>query len=160
MTDKENNKAKLDVKVNEKKWGKTLMKAGWTVIPNTIIERQKALGLKPIDMNIIMHLVSYWWTDEKRPRPSKKTIAEACGVSPRTIQRHIAELEGLGFIKREIRCIPNSKNNTNIYHLDGLIKEAIPYAEEKIEEIKKHKKENDERISRKRHVRVKKNKDD
>jgi hypothetical protein len=68
-----------DVRVNEKKWSKVLMDAGWTAMPSVIIERQKALGLDSLDMNIILHLASYWWTRDNKPHPSKTTIAEPWG---------------------------------------------------------------------------------
>lgn len=35
------------VKVNVKKCGRLLIEAGWTLVPNTFIERQKKLGLDP-----------------------------------------------------------------------------------------------------------------
>lgn len=46
---------------NEKKWTKPLLDAGWTMLPNVIFERQQALGLDAIDINILLHLASYWW---------------------------------------------------------------------------------------------------
>ena len=45
-----------NLRTNEKKWSKPLMAAGWNVIPNIIIEKQEALGLDALDMNIILHL--------------------------------------------------------------------------------------------------------
>lgn len=45
------------LKTNEAKWGKTLMDAGWCAVPNTIIERQQAIGLDATDMNILLSLV-------------------------------------------------------------------------------------------------------
>lgn len=47
---------------NEKKWGPDLMKAGWTVLPNMIFMRQRALGLDSMDINILLILLSHWWT--------------------------------------------------------------------------------------------------
>ena len=86
-------KAKLPdanaVKQNEKKWTQTLMKAGWSAIPNIIIEKQRALGLDALDINILLHLIQYWWLEENVPRPAVGTIAEALGVTPRTIQKRI-----------------------------------------------------------------------
>lgn len=122
-----------ELKANEKKWTKALMDAGWTVLPNVLIERQKALGLDPLDMNILMHLASFWWHSSNKPHPSKKTIAEAIGVDPRTVQRRIARLEADGLIKREERRISNVGSKSNIYHLDGLIEAAKPFAKEMIE---------------------------
>jgi len=122
------------LKVNEKKWSPTLMKAGWTALPNVLFERQKALGLDAIDINIILHIASYWWTQEGKPHPSKKTIATAMGIEPRTVQRRIARLEAAKLIRREERRSTGNVSQTNIYHLDGLIAAAKPYALEKIQE--------------------------
>lgn len=65
------------------KWGKTLTKAGFTALPNIIFERQHALGLDALDLNILLHLAGYWWHPEDLPRPSKNTLAKAIGVHSR-----------------------------------------------------------------------------
>ena len=49
---------------NERKWCKDLMDAGWTAFPSVIIERQGVLGLDALDVNILLHLASYWWTKD------------------------------------------------------------------------------------------------
>lgn len=121
------------LKVNEAKWTKKLMDAGWTVVPNVFLERQKALGLDPVDINVLMHLFSYWWTPGSKPHPSKKTIADAMGIDPRTVQRHIARLEKAGLVKREERRISKVGSKPNIYHFDGLIEAAQPFAKEMLE---------------------------
>jgi predicted transcriptional regulator len=123
------------LRVNEKKWSRELMSVGWTVIPNVIFERQQALGLDPLDVNILLHLASYWWTPEGKPHPSKRTIATAIGVDPRTVQRRIAQLEAGGLIRREQRREVGKGSKSNIYHFDGLIDAAKPYALEKAEEL-------------------------
>src|SRR6516165_65006 len=120
-----------EIRVNEKKWTPTLWRAGWTALPNVIFERQRALGLDALDINIVLHLASRWWRKGSNPFPSKVTIAKAINVDPRTIQRHIARLEKAKLIRREQRRTKDG-SKTNIYHLDGLIKEATPFAEEKI----------------------------
>ena len=121
------------LKLNEKKWSKELMAAGWTVIPNVILERQKAFGFDALDINILMHLAMFWWHPENKPHPSKKTIAAALGVAPRTVQRRIAQMEADGFLKREERRISNVGSKSNVYHFDGLIKEAKPFAKEMVQ---------------------------
>lgn len=140
-----------NVKVNVKKWGRVLIDAGWTLVPNTFIERQKKLGLDPLDFNILLHLMSYWWEPGNKPRPSKTTIAKAVGRDPRTVQRRIASLEKQGLIRRERRDGPGRGTQTNRYHLDGLIKAAIPLAEETLQE-RKEKKEKTGRMGRLRIV--------
>lgn len=138
------------LKTNELKWSKQLMAAGWTAVPTVFIERQKALGLDAVDINILMHLAAYWWTADTKPHPSKATIADALQITPRSVQRRIARLEKDGFVRREERRIPGKGSKTNIYHLDGLIKAAGPYAQEKIEDIAKKAEAKAERIKRKR----------
>lgn len=124
-----------DLRTNERKWSKPLMDAGWTALPSVIIENQKQLGLNPLDLNIVLYLASKWWTPEGKPFPSKSTMAKAMDVHPRTIQKHVAALEGAGYIRREERRTETG-SKTNVYHLDGLIKAAKPFAEEKLAEMK------------------------
>lgn len=135
MATKKQTNSSADLRTNEKKWTKPLMDAGWTALPSVIIENQKQLGLNPLDLNIIVYLASKWWTAEGKPYPSKNTMAKAMDVHPRTIQKHIAALEAAGYIRREERR-SEVGSKTNIYHLDGLIKAAKPFADEKVAEIK------------------------
>lgn len=134
MADKPKHTEADQLRVNEKKWTPALMAAGWTVLPNVIFERQQALGLDALDINIILHIASYWWNEGGKPHPSKVTIAKAIGVDPRSVQRRIADLEAAKLIRREERRISGTGSKTNIYHLDGLIEAATPYAKEKLEE--------------------------
>ena len=139
------------LKRNEQKWTPTLMEAGWTVLPTVFLEKQDALGLDPIDVNILLQLARFWWYSDNPPHPSKRTIAECIGVDPSTVRRHIASMEEAGFIKRKARY--NSKSGgqeTNTYHFDGLIKEATPYAQELIETRAERQKEDRGRHKRKK----------
>ncbi len=135
MTTKKQTGSNADLRTNEKKWSKLLMDAGWTALPSVIIENQRQLGLTPLDLNIVLYLASKWWTAEGKPFPSKSTMARAMDVHPRTIQKHVAALEAAGYIRREERRT-DVGSKTNIYHLDGLIKAAKPFAEEKVAEMK------------------------
>ena len=136
------------LKVNELKWGKPLMDAGYTIIPSTILERQQALGLDPTDVNILLHLARHWWEKDNVPHPSKKSIAAAVGLDPRTVQRRIAAMERGGLIRREERRTASNTSKTNLYHFDGLVQAATPYAEEALEERERRRKEDIERIIR------------
>ena len=141
------NSAKL--RANEKKWGKTLMDSGWTVIPSIILEKQAALGLDALDINILMHLLIYWWEADNHPHPSKDTIAKALGVSTKTVQRHIAGMEKAGFVKRIPQYNSAGGQWNNRYSFDGLIKYATGYAGEKLGQREKHKAERKELRTRK-----------
>jgi DNA-binding transcriptional regulator YhcF (GntR family) len=135
---------------NEEKWSKPLMAAGWNAIPSIIIEKQEALGLDAIDMNIIIHLSNYWWRAGNLPYPSVATIAKAIGVKPRTVQKRVAALNALGLLSRTERRNTRYGSDTNLYGFDGLIKAARPYAEEKLAERAKKEQDEKDRIARKK----------
>ncbi len=120
------------LRTNEKKWSPEVMQAGWVAFPSILLEKQQAIGLTPTDVNIILYLLSYWWTAENKPYPSKASIAKAIGVEPRTVQRRIAALEKAGLIWREERRTSKNGSDTNRYHFDGLIEAAKRFAQEKI----------------------------
>ncbi|WLS11929.1 HTH domain-containing protein (plasmid) [Shinella sumterensis] len=138
------------LKQNEKKWTPTMMKAGWSAFPNIIIEKQRALGLDAMDMNILLHLVQYWWLEENVPHPSVATIADAIGVTPRAIQKRITALQAAGLITREERRHSKFGSQTNLYRFDGLIKACLPFAEEKIAAAKKKAEDEKDRVKRKK----------
>jgi predicted transcriptional regulator len=138
------------VRVNEKKWTKTLWAAGWSGVPNIIIEKQAALGLDPIDMNIILHLTQYWWRADNPPSPSVQTIAKALNLGVRTIQKRIKGLHDLGLLERIERRETKFGSQTNLYRLDGLIAAATPYAVEKLQEIEAKKELKKARLARKK----------
>lgn len=135
---------------NEAKWSKPLMAAGWNAIPSIIIEKQEALGLDAIDMNIVVHLSNYWWRADNLPCPTVATIAKAVGVKPRTIQKRIKALDELGLLRRVERRKTRYGSDTNLYSFEGLIKAALPYAEEKIAERKKREEAEKDRLARKK----------
>jgi DNA-binding transcriptional MocR family regulator len=126
------------------------MDAGWTVIPSVILDRQQALGLEPVDVNILLHLAKYWWEKERLPYPSKKAIAECMGVSESTVQRRIAAMERDGLIERKPRY--SGKHNgqmSNEYDLTGLIKGSTPYAKEALKARESRRKADAARRTRK-----------
>lgn len=122
----------------EGKWGKKVIASGYTSVPDVIIKHQQRLKLKPLDLNVLIHLLSYWWTAPNLPRPSKKTLAAAVGVDPSTIRRCLQKLEKAGYLKRiEHRKAYGSRPNR--YNLQGLVNAIQPLAEEELEEIRKKK---------------------
>jgi predicted transcriptional regulator len=127
---------------NEQKWTPALWDAGWTALPNVIIEHQRALGLKPVDLNILLHLCRYWWTSDNLPHPSKRTIAECMNVDISTIRRRIAGMERRGLIQRVSRFDKARGQKSNFYDFSGLIQAAQPLAKE-AQELKERRREED-----------------
>jgi len=141
--------ATVDRKI-EKRWGHDLTAAGWTAIPNVIIQRQKALGLTPLDVNILLQLLAYWWEPKNLPHMSKKTIAAAIDVHPRTIQKRIAAMEKAKFISSIERKSVLNGSNSNMYDFSGLIAAANPFAIEELQEIEQRKKAKEAKLARKK----------
>jgi predicted transcriptional regulator len=125
----------------EGKWGKKVIEAGYTSVPDVIIKYQQRLKLKPLDVNVLLHLLSYWWTAPNLPRPSKKTLAAAINVDPSTVRRCLQKLEKSGYLTR-IEHRKNYGSRPNAYNLQGLVKALQPLAVEELEEIRKKKAKN------------------
>ena len=130
----------VELRRNERKWTRPLMEAGWTAWPSILLERQHELGLDPLDVNILLQLAKHWWEADNPPYPSKRSIAAAIGVNPRTVQRRIERMEKVGLVHRRERRDPYGGTKTNAYLFDGLIKRATPYARQKLREIEERRK--------------------
>ena len=141
--------SRTQVRRNEAKWTKPLIEAGWTLIPDVIIERQRALGLTPVDVNVLLHLIRRWWTADNPPYPAMKDIAERMDVSLSTVQRSLRRMKKANFLDIRERY-DHRGQTTNSYHFEGLIKAVTPYAEEALAERVKRQEDEQERRTRKR----------
>jgi biotin operon repressor len=112
------------------RWPEAVMARGYTMVPSILLWGQGRLNLKPDEFNVLMQLVSHWWTKNQNPHPSKETIARRMGKDPRTIQRHITSLEKQGFLKRETRYKLHKGQDSNGYDLRGLVKKLREIAPE------------------------------
>lgn len=139
MTTSENgNEIREQTRKLQERWGRqTLDVKGWTGIPTLLLERQQMLKLDPVDMNILLVLLSHWWNKEKMPFPSRKKIAETIDRDVGTVRRHIKKLEDSGLVCREKRFLAGGNGQTsNIYHLDGLVQRLAKEAEQEAKEQK------------------------
>ena len=124
---------------SEKKWGKDVMKLGFSIIPSLIFRAQRRLGLNPTQLAILLQLADYWWEEGRKPYPSKDTLSQRLGLGPRQIQRHIAALEEAGLVKRIERRAKHRGKLSNEYDLSGLVtrlKKLEPEFREVAEETK------------------------
>jgi hypothetical protein len=140
----------LTVRQNEQKWTAELWKAGWLGIPTIIIQKQKELGLDSRDINILLHLISYWWYRDTLPHPSKRRIADSIGVTMCTVRRHIKKMEERGLITRITRKDDERGQRPNFYDFSGLIAASVPHAREATQMRERHREENDRRRMGKR----------
>ncbi|CAJ0881256.1 helix-turn-helix domain-containing protein [Ralstonia flatus] len=115
---------------SDKKWGKAVMKHGFCIIPSILLRAQQRLGLNPTQLAVLLQLADYWWQADRKPYPSKQTLHERLGISPRQIQRHIADLEEAGLVKRVERRATNGGKLSNEYDLSGLVERLKKIAPE------------------------------
>lgn len=137
--------AKTKKRENELKWGKKCWRAGWIGFPQILVTHQRRLGLDSIDLNIILHLLKHWWNHDRFPYPSKKSIAEAMGIHPSTVQRRIRAMEEVGLISRIPRKTHYGGQQSNEYDLTGLVKRAQQLSEEEQDGKKEDKARKDAR---------------
>lgn len=75
--------------------------AGFQAVPDLLLKYQSELGLSPTDLAVLLNVLMHWWYPEKKPFPRSTTIAKRMGVTPRTVQRSLQQLEELGLLVRE-----------------------------------------------------------
>ncbi|TRR64861.1 helix-turn-helix domain-containing protein, partial [Salmonella enterica] len=83
-------------------WGDDATIHGWTAIPNSLLMLQGDLGIGSTEMCILLNILMHQWPEsgESISFPSIGTIASRIGVSKRTIQRGVSNLEALGILTR------------------------------------------------------------
>ena len=106
---------------SDEKWGKQVMELGFCVVPSLLFRAQQRLGLNPTHLAVLVQLCDYWWESDRKPYPGKKAVSQRLGLSPRQVQRYIAELEGVGLVNRIERRADHGGRLTNAYDLSGLV---------------------------------------
>lgn len=115
-------KTQKQLRALDEKWGKqTIQVKGWTAIPNLLLERQQALGIDSVDLNILLILMKHWWEEGRNPYPSKNTIADIVGKDRSTVQRRIREMEKNKLLVRRSRANGSGGQASNEHDLSGLV---------------------------------------
>lgn len=130
-------------KMSERKWGREVMDVRrFCIFPSLLLHAQARLKMTPTHLAIVLHLVDFWWEADRKPWPSKAKLAERLGLSPRHVQRQMAELEEMGLVRRNERRSALKGKLSNEYDLSGLVarlKELAPEFKAADEEAKKKK---------------------
>lgn len=74
--------------------------AGFQAVPDLLLKNQNLLGLSATDMVVLLNVLMHWWYPAKKPFPRSTTISKRMGVSPRTVQRALGQMENLGLLTR------------------------------------------------------------
>lgn len=105
----------------EKIWGREVVEHGYAGVPSILIRAQKRLKITPTQMNIVVQMLDYWREPTRKPFPTKKEIANRIGITEKTVQNNVRQLEKANLIRREYRKTAVGDFTSNLYHLDGLV---------------------------------------
>jgi len=109
-------------KMSERKWGREAMDVrGFCLFPSLLLHAQARLRMTPTHLALVLHLADHWWDATRKPWPSKAKLAKRVGLSPRQVQRQMAELESMGLVKRNPRASALRGKLSNEYDLSGLV---------------------------------------
>lgn len=122
---------------SEQIWGEPVMANGYAAIPSILIRAQSRLGINTTQFNILVQLLEYWRSPERRPFPRKREIAGRMGLSEKTVQLNIRQLEKAALVRREQRKTTAGDWGSNVYHLDGLVERVKKLEPEFTEERSK-----------------------
>jgi predicted transcriptional regulator len=109
-------------KASAEKWGQAVIELGFCLIPSLLLRAQRRLNLNPTELAVLLQLCDFWWDKERKPYPSKETLAQRLSLSERQVQRYIANLEKEGLVCRIERRSVNGGKLSNTYDLSGLVK--------------------------------------
>jgi DNA-binding MarR family transcriptional regulator len=135
------------MKESNRKWGRTVIKAGFVVLPSALLRKQRELDLDAVDLCILIQLADHVGKAGRAPWVAKRTLARRIGVDPITFRRHIARLEQRGLIRRERRTADNYGRRSNAYHLKPLADALHPLA---VQTTKQRQAKRQETLSRRR----------
>jgi len=115
------NEVEASVGKARRKFGRAI-DLGFQMLPDVLVKNQARLMLDPQDLVIIINLLMHWWDADELPFPRLSLIADRMGVSPRTVERRIKDLEKRGLIRR----LAAKRNSRDLvvreFDMSGLIK--------------------------------------
>lgn len=104
------------------KWGKDSCVLGFTAVPTMLIFAQNELNISSTELNVLLNLFIHWWDKSDKPFPAQGAIAYRTGLSLKTVQRSLSELEEKGLLIKTPTPRSNSKTKgKNLYNLMPLV---------------------------------------
>lgn len=83
-----------------RRWGSTVMADGFQAVPHRLLRHQAELKLTPSEMVVLLNVLDFWWTSQRRPFPSAASIARRTAASERTVRRHLSSLQKKGYLAK------------------------------------------------------------
>lgn len=106
------------------RFGDHILQAGFTSVPNLVLNYYAELGISPAEMMFTIHMWQFRWT-ERDPYPSLTTIADKMDVSWRQAHRYANSLKDKGFLNIKSRQEPGRGQVTSEYDFEPLIRAVL-----------------------------------
>lgn len=106
----------------QERWKSDALSLGFTAIPTVLFFLQGEKKLNSIAFNTLLNLLIHWWDKNEWPHPSMESLAIRMGVSVRTVQRAINDLEKANLLDKKPTLRTNREyGGRNIYDLSKLV---------------------------------------
>lgn len=105
------------------RFGDELMEAGFTSVPNLVLEHYAEVGISEGELVFTLHIWSFWW-NRQLPYPSLSTVARRMGKSWRSVHRYAKSLEQKKLLKITPRYREDGGQTSSLYDFEPMI-EAI-----------------------------------
>ena len=139
------------------KWGKYSCSLGFTAIPTMLFFAQRELNISSTELNILLNIFIHWWDKTDKPFPAQGAIAYRTGLSVKTVQRALSDLEEKGLIIKTPTPRSNKKTKgKNLYNLMPLVEKLNEISPRILHGLKERKNMIEyERISSEEETRIK-----
>ena len=121
---------RLDIRFDDK-----LLDAGFTAIPNLLLQHYKDLGLSDAELTWVIHLLRFKWS-KAAPYPKQKNIPMACSEETKRRYAHHLREAGLLFTRRIYHTAETAPRSGLVgrirsleYYLDSLFHNVIRVSE-------------------------------
>lgn len=109
------------------RFGDQIMQAGFTAVPNLLLNHYVALDITPAELVFILHIWQYWW-NVKDPYPALRTVAEKMGKDLRQTRRYAEGLKTKNLLKVRERTAPGKGQITSEYDFSPLLERLLEQA--------------------------------
>jgi hypothetical protein len=84
----------------QEKWGEAA-RAGFQTVPDLLLKHQNDLNISATEMVVLLNVLMHWWYLDQKPFPRSTTIARRMGVTIRTVQRALSNLQTAELLLRQ-----------------------------------------------------------
>ena len=110
------------------RFGDSLLDAGFTAVPNIVLNSYAKLGILPSELIFILQIWQYWWTD-KLPYPPLRAIADKMQISKRQVLKYVSSLQEKGYLLVTHRYGDNGALLASEYDFSPLIRAVVAHAQ-------------------------------